>query len=100
MTFFRIIAVFVASWIPGIVFTLWSTAGNNSWGYAVAGLFLAIQPMLSTCMAMTKSDVKKHIFDLITLSYVRSRMLDMCRTTTKIEEKLRSTDELPVRVQT
>ena len=30
-----------------------------------------MQPIVSTCMAMTKSDVRKYTRDLITLSYVR-----------------------------
>ena len=34
-------------------------------------LFCGIQPIVSTCMAMTKSDVRKYTRDLITLSYVR-----------------------------
>jgi hypothetical protein len=34
-------------------------------------LFCGIQPIVSTCMAMTKSDVRKYTQDLITLSYVR-----------------------------
>ena len=34
-------------------------------------LFCGIQPIVSTCMAMTKSDVRKYTRDLITLSYIR-----------------------------
>ena len=34
-------------------------------------LFCGIQPIVSTCMIMTKSDVRKYTKDLITLSYVR-----------------------------
>ena len=34
-------------------------------------LFCGIQPIVSTCMAMTKSDVRKYTRDLITISYVR-----------------------------
>jgi hypothetical protein len=32
-------------------------------------LFCGLQPIVSTCMAMTKYDVKKYTMDLITLSY-------------------------------
>jgi hypothetical protein len=34
-------------------------------------LFCGIQPIVSTCMAMAKSDVRNYTRDLITLSYVR-----------------------------
>ena len=86
--FFRIIGVFIACWAQGIIIA--SLVENYSWGFVVGGLFLAIQPIVSTGMAMTKSDVKKYIFDLITLSYVRSR------TTKTEEEQPRSTEELQV----
>ena len=43
---------------------------------------------------MTKSDVKKYIFDLIALSYFRSR------ATKTEEEELRSTEELRVQTET
>ena len=52
----------------------------------MSNLFGAIQPTLSTAMAMTKSDVRKYVFDLLTLSYVR--------TTSKAKEP-RKTEELP-----
>ena len=70
--FFRIIAVFSACWFPAIICYACSTFAGKNWGVVVSGLFLALQPTLSTCMAMTKSDVKKYIFDLITLSCVRT----------------------------
>ena len=38
---------------------------------AIGLLFCAMQPIVSNCMAMTKTDVRKSIFDLITLSYIR-----------------------------
>jgi hypothetical protein len=34
-------------------------------------LFCGIQPIVSTCMAMTKPDVRKSTRDLITFSYFR-----------------------------
>jgi hypothetical protein len=40
--------------------------------YVQIGLiFCGMQPIVSTCMAMTKSDVKKYTMDLLTLSYIR-----------------------------
>jgi hypothetical protein len=48
-------------------------AENNKYAnlICIGYLFCGIQPIVSTCMAMTKSDVRKYTRDLITLSYVR-----------------------------
>jgi hypothetical protein len=35
-------------------------------------LFCGIQPIVSTCMAMSKSDVRKYTMNLVTLSYIRT----------------------------
>jgi hypothetical protein len=35
-------------------------------------LFCGIQPIVSTCMAMTKTDVRKYTTKLVTLSYIRT----------------------------
>jgi hypothetical protein len=70
--FFRIIAVFGACWLPTLILASFSTFTGIWWSYPVAGLISALQPILSTAVAMTKSDVKKYIVDLITLSYIRT----------------------------
>ena len=70
--FFRIIAVFVGFWLPTMIVSLIGISNNTSWVGPVFSLLVTIQPIASTCMAMTKSDVKKYIFDLITLSYIRT----------------------------
>jgi len=67
--FFRIVAVFVGLWLPALIIVQIRYA---PWTPAITTLFATIQPIASTCMAMTKSDVKKYIFDLITLSYIRT----------------------------
>jgi len=38
---------------------------------SIGYLFCSIQPIVSTCMAMMKSDVRKFTLDFITLSYIR-----------------------------
>lgn len=70
--FFRIIAVFGACWLPTLILASFSSFTAIWWTYPVAGLISALQPTFSTAMAMTKTDVKKYIVDLITLSYIRS----------------------------
>jgi len=70
--FFRVIAVFFASWVPGIILNIYSNANDSTWGMQVALILGAIQPTLSTAMTMTKSDVRKYVFDLLTLSYIRT----------------------------
>jgi hypothetical protein len=46
-------------------------AENNKFSnlICIGYLFCGIQPIVSTCMAMTKSDVRKYTRDLFTLSY-------------------------------
>ena len=36
-------------------------------------LFCGIQPIVSTCMAMTKSDIRQYTQNVITLSYLRKQ---------------------------
>jgi len=72
--FFRILAVFGSIWVPAIIISAYTVATEKIWGGCVVVLLFAIQPILSVCMAMTKSDVKKYIFDLVTLSYFTEKL--------------------------
>jgi len=67
--FFRIVAVFLGCWLPALIVVQIRYA---PWTGPVIQVFLSIQPIASTCIAMTKSDVKKYIFDFITLSCIRT----------------------------
>jgi len=69
--FLRIIVIFFVFWIPGMCFVVIGAARKDGRFINIGFLFCAIQPIVSLCMAMTKSDVRKHIFDLITLSCIR-----------------------------
>ena len=81
--FARIVLVFIFIWIPAII--LITIGGDNSNTYnaqsdrdnsrqlCIGLLLCAIQPIASTCIAMTKSDVKCSVIDVITLSYFRHR---------------------------
>jgi hypothetical protein len=67
--------VFYLIWLPGIFFVVYSTkflsSKNRGFWVQIGFLFCGIQPIVSTCMAMTKSDVRKYTMDLVTLSYIR-----------------------------
>lgn len=74
----RIVLIFILIWFPGIV--LISVGGDPSNPYSdefgskvfcIGLLLCSLQPTVSTCLAMTKSDVKAAIYDLVTLSYCR-----------------------------
>ena len=71
--FFRIFTIFYAVWLPGMAFIVIGAAENNKYAnfICIGLIFCGIQPIVSTCMAMTKSNVRKYTRDLITLSYVR-----------------------------
>jgi hypothetical protein len=62
--------VFGASKYYEFQFTLYNT--SSEFIYCIGLLFCGIQPTVSTCMAMAKSDGKKYTIHLITLSYVRT----------------------------
>jgi hypothetical protein len=70
--FFRIVIVFCVIWLPGMLFVVFGTAEQNEFWIQIGLIFCGIQPIVSTCMAMTKSDVRKNTMDLITLSYIRT----------------------------
>merc|ERR1712238_234110 len=79
--FFRIVVVFCLIWLPGMCLLIMGLAQmvhSSSKFFAVwyipGGLiFVGLQPIVSTCMAMTKADVKKYVIELITLSYIRTQ---------------------------
>jgi hypothetical protein len=61
-------------WLPGICLVVIGASETEEYGnlICIGYLFCGIQPILSTCMAMSKSDVRKYTKDLITLSYIRT----------------------------
>lgn len=83
--FFRVIVVFCLFWIPGMYFLLVGAADKDYGGkhVTIGLLFCALQPIVSTCMAMTKSDVRKYIFDLISISYCFDRKSEAQRRETQ-----------------
>lgn len=54
---------------------------NTPYLHCVGLLFCSIQPIVSTCMAMTKCDVRKYTIDLITLSYIRTAIASSAKDT-------------------
>ncbi|OEU06533.1 hypothetical protein FRACYDRAFT_254554 [Fragilariopsis cylindrus CCMP1102] len=67
--FFRIIVVFCIIWLPGMLLLVIGAPTRNGTLISLGLLFCAIQPIVSTCMAMTKHDVRNYCLDFITLSY-------------------------------
>ena len=60
-------------WIPGILLLLLGSTRETKLLYQVGLYFVALQPILSFFMAMTKSDVKKYTMELITFAYILDR---------------------------
>ena len=79
--FARIVLVFIFIWIPAIILitiggdnsNMYDEKSDNSKQLCIGLLLCAIQPIASMCIAMTKSDVKRSVIDVITLSYFRHR---------------------------
>jgi hypothetical protein len=68
--------VFCLIWFPGMFFIVFGAATENikinGIPITIGLLFCAVQPIVSTCIAMTTSDVRKYTMNLITLSYIRT----------------------------
>jgi len=68
--FLRIVLVFLGIWIPRGFFLTYADESGKKWSYLIAECVVAIQPILSFGMMLTKSDVRKYLWNLVTLSYV------------------------------
>lgn len=82
--FFRIILVFIVIWLPAMILLSISFAGYersrdfleymrlkknvNQYFYPIGLLLCAVQPIVSTSVALTKDDVRAAIFDLMPFS--------------------------------
>lgn len=64
--FYRILGTFFVVYIPGIILA------HIPQCRALTGLLLSINPIATFCVIIKKSDVKRYIIELVTLSYVFS----------------------------
>ena len=68
--------VFCVIWLPGMGFVTvgcyYGVVSNEGMLVQVGLLFCGIQPIISTCMAMTKADVREYTVKTISLSYIRT----------------------------
>ena len=71
--FYRIIGIFFVIWIPEFLISLITTLTTFAapWRNMTIMCMYAIQPTLTFCLLMTKTDVRKYIMDLVTLSYFK-----------------------------
>jgi len=85
--FFRLLVVFYLLWLPGMYFLIVGTPNEEDGekGIIIGLLVCSVQPIVSTCMAMTKSDVKEYTLDLITFSHV-------CKSEAQRTENLETND--------
>jgi len=72
--FRRIVFVFCLIWLPGMCLVVTGTAFNNGSLIQPGLLFVGLQPIVSTCMAMTKADIRKHTLNVVRLSYISKRL--------------------------
>lgn len=68
--FFRIVAIFLGVWIPCLMMVMFAIGSGETWPYVLGTTSGAIQAILTACVILTKSDVRKHVLDLVTLSYL------------------------------
>ena len=64
------IQIFCLVWLPGMFLITVGDEKELPNFYQAGLIFCAIQPIISTIMAMTKADVRKYTINLLTLSYL------------------------------
>jgi len=69
--FYRIVLVFCFIWLPAMCLLYFSFDSGAS--IQIGLLLLSVQPILSTIMAMTKTDVRKYTIELLTLSIFKRK---------------------------
>lgn len=68
--FFRIVAIFTGFWVPCLCFLIYAAVSGQRWAFVVCSCSGATQAILTTFVILTKSDARKYILDLLTLSYL------------------------------
>jgi hypothetical protein len=76
--FYRISGTFVGIWIPAMAIHLYGAFEGEDWPTFVAFILGAIQPIVTFCVILKKSDTKKYIVKLVTLSYLFSNWPCRC----------------------
>jgi len=71
--FLRIVAIFVTVWLPSLVFYFCDYAFDIPWMLYAGGILMNLQPIVTFCVILTKSDAKRYISDLLTMSYLFGR---------------------------
>eukprot|EP00533_Pseudo-nitzschia_delicatissima_P008142 CAMPEP_0116082198 /NCGR_PEP_ID=MMETSP0327-20121206/2604_1 /TAXON_ID=44447 /ORGANISM="Pseudo-nitzschia delicatissima, Strain B596" /LENGTH=643 /DNA_ID=CAMNT_0003572987 /DNA_START=748 /DNA_END=2679 /DNA_ORIENTATION=- len=67
--FFRIVAVFILIWFPMVTLFVSVYMTEGDWTRLLCYCLMSIQPILTFCMILTKSDVRIYLWQLVTLSY-------------------------------
>ena len=67
---FRVIVIFVGIWTPNYFLLVSASWWEQYWGLVLVWCLGGIQPILTTCMILTKTDARKYIWDLVALSYL------------------------------
>ena len=65
--FFRIVWIFIGVWIPALVLLATGFFLGQAWSAWMSLLLIPIQTIVSTCVILTKSDVRKYVSDLLSL---------------------------------
>jgi len=93
--FYRICGTFLGVYIPAAAFSLFAGDTGQEWWQPIQGLLLAIQPIVTFCFILEKSDTRTYIMDLITLTYVfgdwRSRCNCVWRKKKVVQRHTRTT---------
>ena len=67
--FYRIIGVFYGFWVPVLLINTYASFSGRDWLSVLVTFLGSLQPLATTSVILTKSDTRKYILDLVTLSY-------------------------------
>jgi len=90
--FFRIVAIFVVVWLPSLCLSAYAMSSGKGWVYVLTGILTSIQPILTFCVVLTKSDARAYIVDLVTLSFLFEREEDEDNFITTKTSRVRSSN--------
>jgi len=81
--FFRIFVIFNLIWLPGMFISVYGNVHFAEYQNLIfiGRLFCGIQPIISFCFSMMKTEVRNYTINLLTLSYIRRALEDSTKET-------------------
>ena len=92
---FRIVVAFLVIFLMVMALIMYASITDEMWVYTVTSCLLAVQPMITFCLILTKSDTRKYILRLVTLSYLFGSCQRKPQDQKKMPRKTSTTTKIP-----